>query len=169
MNVIVDTDGGGFVENGWIDNRVEIGASLRLMVAMPDPRCVQPTLAQEDLPKDTEVLRKLVRHNRIDVAGSGRYPRAGVYAVVESAGGIRAGDPVSAACAARSVGPAVARTAGRTGLIDEYTRRRAPTCCGTPSTWSDDTVSFSMFGWKPATTDVRRDTVDRKRRTSCAA
>lgn len=79
MNVFVDTDGGGFVENGWIDYRVEIGASPRLMVAMPDPRCVQPTLAQEDLPKDTEVLRTLVRHDRIDVAGSGRYPRVPWY------------------------------------------------------------------------------------------
>ena len=53
------------------------------------------TLAQEDLPKDTEVLRTLVRNNRLDVAGAGRYPCAGVYAVVESAGTMHAGDAVS--------------------------------------------------------------------------
>jgi hypothetical protein len=56
-----------------------------------------PTLAQDDLPKDTEVLPTLVWHNRLDVAGSGRYPCAGVYAVVESAGTIREGDSVSLA------------------------------------------------------------------------
>lgn len=43
------------------------------------------TLAQGDLPKDIEVLRTLVRHNRVDVAG-GLYPCAGVYAVVEASG-----------------------------------------------------------------------------------
>jgi len=53
------------------------------------------TLAQEDLPKDTEVLRTLVRNNRLDVAGAGRYPCAGVYAVAESAGTMHAGDAVS--------------------------------------------------------------------------
>jgi hypothetical protein len=54
------------------------------------------TRAQGDLPEDTEILRTLVRHNRLDVAG-GLYPCAGVYAVVEAAGSIRAGDRVSLA------------------------------------------------------------------------
>jgi len=39
------------------------------------------TLAQDDLPKDTEILRTLARHSRVDVAG-GLYPCAGVYAIV---------------------------------------------------------------------------------------
>ena len=49
------------------------------------------TMAQGELPKDTEVLRTLVRHNRIDVAG-GLYPCAGVYATVTAPGTVRAGD-----------------------------------------------------------------------------
>jgi energy-coupling factor transporter ATP-binding protein EcfA2 len=52
------------------------------------------TLAQDDLPKDTEVLRTLARQNRLDVAG-GLYPCAGVYATVESKGTVRPGDSVS--------------------------------------------------------------------------
>jgi hypothetical protein len=52
------------------------------------------TRAQEDLPEDTEVLRTLVRHNRLDVGG-GLYPCAGVYAVVDAGGIIHAADPVS--------------------------------------------------------------------------
>jgi len=68
---------------------------VRLSVSIPDPRCVITTLAQEDLPKDTEVLSTLVRNNRLDIAGAGRYPCAGVYAVAKSAGTMQAGDAVS--------------------------------------------------------------------------
>jgi hypothetical protein len=96
MNVVVDTPDEGFVENGWTGSSLQIGGSVRLAVFLPDPRCVMTTLAQEGLPKDTEILRTLVRHNRVDVAG-GLYPCAGVYAIVEAAGTIRAGDRVSVA------------------------------------------------------------------------
>jgi uncharacterized protein len=96
MNVVVDTSEGGFVENGWTGHSLQLGDTVRLTVFLPDPRCVMTTRAQEDLPEDTEVLRTLVRHNRLDVAG-GLYPCAGVYAGVEAAGNIRAGDQVSLA------------------------------------------------------------------------
>jgi hypothetical protein len=49
------------------------------------------TLPQGELPRDTEVLRTLARHNRIDVAG-GLYPCAGVYATVAAPGSARVGD-----------------------------------------------------------------------------
>ena len=94
MNVIVSTRERGFLENEWPGRGVQIGDRVRLSVAIPDPRCVMTTLAQDELPKDTEVLRTLARENRLDVAG-GLYPCAGVYAVVDSPGTIRAGDGVS--------------------------------------------------------------------------
>jgi hypothetical protein len=94
MNVIIDTRESGFVENDWIGRGLIIGEGIRLRIAIPDPRCVMTTLAQGDLPKDTEILRTLARNNRIDVAGS-LYPCAGVYATVESPGTMRKGDPVA--------------------------------------------------------------------------
>ena len=94
MNVVVDTPEDGFVENEWVGRSLQIGDTARLAVFLPDPRCVMTTVAQEDLPKDNEVLRTLVRHNRLDVAG-GLYPCAGVYTVVETPGTIHADDPVS--------------------------------------------------------------------------
>ena len=94
MNVIVDTLEAGFVENGWTGHGLQVGDGVRLGVAIPDPRCVMTTLAQDELPKDTEVLRTLARQNRLDVAG-GLYPCAGAYATVESTGTIREGDGVS--------------------------------------------------------------------------
>jgi uncharacterized protein len=95
MNVIVDTEEGGFVENNWIGQELAIGDVVRLGVALPDPRCVMTTLAQEELPKDTEVLRMLTRHNRVQVGSAGLFPCAGVYAVVEAPGMMRVGDRVA--------------------------------------------------------------------------
>ena len=94
MNVIVGTKAPGFLENGWVDRDLGIGATARLHVAMPDPRCVMTTLAQGDLPQDTEILRTLVQHNRIQVGSAGRFPCAGIYAVVAAGGTVRTGDPV---------------------------------------------------------------------------
>gem|GEM_PF-2801915 len=62
---------------------------------MPDAHCVMTTLAQDDLPKDTEVLRVLVRHNRLQVGDLGQFPCAGIYAVVARQGTVRVGDHVS--------------------------------------------------------------------------
>jgi uncharacterized protein YcbX len=93
MNVIVDTPACGFVENEWLGRTLAIGDDVRLGVALPDPRCVMPSLAQEDLPRDPKILKALARHNRIDVGGA-LYPCAGVYAVAESTGAIRKGDEV---------------------------------------------------------------------------
>ena len=94
MNVIVETPARGFVENEWLGRTLAIGDDVRLGVAIPDPRCCMPSLAQEDLPRDPQILKALARHNRIDVGGS-LYPCAGVYAVAEAAGTVHTDDPVS--------------------------------------------------------------------------
>jgi uncharacterized protein len=91
MNVMVGTPDNGFVENDWVGRDLELGDDVRLSITVPDPRCVMTTQPQGDLPKDTQILRTLVRHNRLDVLG-GPYPCAGVYATVEAPGTIRAGD-----------------------------------------------------------------------------
>ncbi len=95
MNVIVGTKEAGFVENNWIGRELAIGDAVRLNIALPDPRCVMTTLAQDELPRDTEVLRTLVRHNRIQVGDAGLFPCVGVYAVVQAPGTLRTGDSVS--------------------------------------------------------------------------
>ena len=94
MNVIVDTPARGFVENEWLGRTLAIGDDVQIAVSLPDPRCVMPSLAQEDLPRDPLILKALARHNRIDVAGV-LYPCAGVYAVAEATGTIRKDDGVS--------------------------------------------------------------------------
>ena len=95
MNVIVRTESHGFVENDWIGHELGLGNGTRLNVALLDPRCVMTTLAQEDLPQDTEVLRTLVHHNRMQVGDLGQFPCAGVYVVVAAPGTVRTGDHVT--------------------------------------------------------------------------
>ena len=94
MNVIVDTTEDGFIENNWIGHELAMGDAMRLNIAAPDSRCVMTTLAQDELPQDTDILRALVRHNRIQVGDAGSFPCAGVYAVVQSPGTLRTGDSV---------------------------------------------------------------------------
>ena len=94
MNVIVDTTARGFVENEWLNRTVAIGDDVQLNVPLADPRCVMPSLEQEDLPRDPRVLKTLAKHNRLDVGGA-LYPCAGVYAVAEATGTIRKDDRVS--------------------------------------------------------------------------
>lgn len=94
MNVIIGAKDAGFVENRWIGHTLALGDAVRLTIALPDPRCVMTTLPQDDLPEDTDVLRTLFRHNKIQVGEVGQFPCAGVYAVITAPGTIRLGDPV---------------------------------------------------------------------------
>lgn len=94
MNLTVATAAPGLVENEWIGRPVVVGDGVQLHVALPTPRCVMTTLAQQDLPADHGILRTLVQHNPMDVAGAGNFPCAGVYAVVAAPGRVRLGDAV---------------------------------------------------------------------------
>lgn len=94
MNLVVDTEQPGPVENEWAGRQLHIGQDVRLRVAIPAMRCVMTTLAQDDLPQDREIMRTMVGHNRLPIPGAGLFPCAGVYATVESPGTVAAGDGV---------------------------------------------------------------------------
>lgn len=95
VSVLTTSSEPRFVENDWVGRELTIGDAMHLKVAMPDPRCVMTTLAQDDLPRDTDVLRTLAQHNQVQVGGGGHYPCAGAYAVIGDAGTIRIGDSVA--------------------------------------------------------------------------
>jgi uncharacterized protein YcbX len=94
MNVIVGMTVTGFPENDWIGREVALGDAARLKVMLPDPRCVLTTLAQDELRKDPEILRAMVRDNTIQVGKAGPHPCAGVYTDVVTAGTLRVQDSV---------------------------------------------------------------------------
>lgn len=97
MNVVVESAGTGFVENDWTGRTLRFGDAAQLVPMIPTPRCVMTNLAQQDLPKDPNILKATAEHNRVDVAGQGLYPCLGVYAVVGAPGTIRVGDPIQIA------------------------------------------------------------------------
>jgi uncharacterized protein YcbX len=95
MNLVVDVEDDGFVEDDWVGHTLGVGDDVSMPVTLADPRCVMITLPQEDLPKDPGILRAAAQHNRVDIPGSGRYPCVGVYATVATGGSVRRGDQVA--------------------------------------------------------------------------
>src|SRR5580700_6239024 len=94
-NIVIRTTAPGFTENGWLDRNLRIGDDIVVRVIARTPRCAVPTLAHGDLPRDTDALRVLARHNRIKPLDSlDPEPCAGVYAQVLRPGHVRTGDPV---------------------------------------------------------------------------
>jgi uncharacterized protein YcbX len=92
-NIVVEIpDVEGFVENEWGGRQLSIGG-VTLGVAIPTPRCVMTTLANDDLPHDVGVLRALADHNRVTIGTMGSFPCVGVNASVSAGGTIRVGDP----------------------------------------------------------------------------
>jgi uncharacterized protein YcbX len=96
-NIVVDTGKlEGFVENDWVGKTLQIGDNVKLAITDPCPRCIMPTLAQGDLPRDLGVMNKGIMQNRIQVPFAGKpLPSIGVYARVITGGAIKHGDVLS--------------------------------------------------------------------------
>ncbi|SIM63012.1 MOSC domain-containing protein [Micromonospora cremea] len=95
-NLVLDTVGDAFAENGWVGRELRIGPDLVLAVLAPTPRCAVPTLAHGPLPRETGALRVPARLNRVEpLPGLGPEPCIGAYARVVRAGRVAEGDPVT--------------------------------------------------------------------------
>jgi uncharacterized protein YcbX len=84
-NVVVATEGAGFVENDWVGKVIRIGESVRLRIVKMCFRCVMVNLAQPGFDADGGVLAAAYEHNKGDL---------GVKGDVLSSGSIAVGDPV---------------------------------------------------------------------------
>jgi hypothetical protein len=85
-NLLIEPDDRGprLAELDWCGRTLSVGSTV-VKVHYPTVRCVMTTLPQQDLPKDPQVLRTIVRDANQNV---------GVYADVVSAGRVAVGDPV---------------------------------------------------------------------------
>ena len=61
-NFLVETDEIGFIENNWVSIDITLG-SLRCQVYDDTRRCIMVALAQRDLPRDTDVIRTILKNN----------------------------------------------------------------------------------------------------------
>ena len=85
-NLLVDIPGTDhpFPEQAWVGKTLSIG-SVTLKIDMTCPRCSMTTHGFDDLPRDTEVMRKLVNHSDGNL---------GIYASVQSPGKISLEDHI---------------------------------------------------------------------------
>ncbi len=95
-NIIVQSEPGteGFTENQWVGRTLSIGPDVLLEVSDPCPRCIMPTLAQGDLPKDPSLMRAMMANTVYVPFAQKALPSIGVYARVLQSGTIRRGDRV---------------------------------------------------------------------------
>lgn len=83
-NFLIETSESGFVEHQWVNQDVMLG-SLRCHVYDDTRRCIMVAVAQGNLPRDTEVIRTILKRNEA---------RAGVAMKTEKAGTVHKGDRV---------------------------------------------------------------------------
>jgi len=85
-NVVIETEPGlqGYVESSWVGRRLRLGG-IEIEGTLACPRCVMVTHPFADLPRDTELLRSVVRDAKQSL---------GLYARPVSAGRIALGDEV---------------------------------------------------------------------------
>jgi uncharacterized protein len=81
-----------FAEDALIGGSLRGASGLELLVALPTPRCVVPTRAQEELRRDPRILRTIVQRHRIDLGPFGRHGCVGAYAEVVHGGRLRCGE-----------------------------------------------------------------------------
>jgi len=92
-NLVIEVASDGFVENDWLGHTLRIG-DVEIQANVPTPRCVMTTLPQEDLPKDTGILRAAAQANPLDFGPFVKQPCVGLYADVAGGGSIAVGDEV---------------------------------------------------------------------------
>ena len=83
-NLLIDTDGEGFVEDEWVGSHIAVGEVV-FEIRKRCMRCTIPNRPQPGLSADVGIARSLARHHGLDL---------GVYAGVVTAGTIRVGDEV---------------------------------------------------------------------------
>ncbi|MEM7465474.1 MAG: MOSC N-terminal beta barrel domain-containing protein [Pseudomonadota bacterium] len=83
-NLLIDGAADGYPENDWCGKTIRIGDAA-LECVLPTVRCGMTTHATGELPKDTQVLRTIVKNSEQNV---------GAYANVVQAGEIKIGDSV---------------------------------------------------------------------------
>lgn len=83
-NILIECEEAGFLENAWAGRSLRIGTAV-LSLEVPCPRCAMTTVGFHELPRDTQIMRALVRSCRHEL---------GIYAECRRAGEIRVGDEV---------------------------------------------------------------------------
>jgi uncharacterized protein YcbX len=92
-NVVVDSGPAAeFLEDGWFGSTLHIGTDVVLDRVTRAVRCVMTTVEQPGMARDLRILQAINRENRVVTDLAGPLPCAGLFAEVDRAGTISAGD-----------------------------------------------------------------------------
>ena len=80
-NILLSTDGAGFVEDAWIGSELAIGAEVVLRLGPGMPRCVMVDAAQADVPAGIRVLKLLGDHHDLVLGLQAHVVRPGTITV----------------------------------------------------------------------------------------
>ena len=80
-NILLSTDGAGFVEDAWAGSELAIGPEAVLRLGPGMPRCVMVDAAQVDVPAGVRVLTALGRHHDLLLGLQADVLRPGTIAV----------------------------------------------------------------------------------------
>ena len=80
--MVIDTAGSSFLENGWVGQKLRLGA-IDMLAQEETKRCGMTMISQPGFEDDPEILRNIVRHNKRQL---------GIYCSVQSEGTIQVGD-----------------------------------------------------------------------------
>jgi uncharacterized protein YcbX len=80
-NILIDTAGGGFVEDAWVGRTLTIGDSVRIRITRRCIRCVMVTLPQAGLAADRRILTAAFEHNSGTLGIKGDAERSGPVAI----------------------------------------------------------------------------------------
>jgi uncharacterized protein YcbX len=84
-NLLLDVDGDGFLEDGWLGRRITIG-DVELRITAPTARCVMVDAAHDELPPDGRLLKLISDQNELNL---------GVKVDVIRGGTLTAGTPAT--------------------------------------------------------------------------
>ena len=85
-NILLETGGVDFLEDGWLGRRLILGQNVELRVTERTERCIMTTFGQSELPADPTIFRAIANHNALCL---------GVYATATTTGAVQIGDEVT--------------------------------------------------------------------------
>ncbi|GAA2139670.1 MOSC domain-containing protein [Nocardioides koreensis] len=84
-NFVLETEGEGMVEDGWVGTRIALGDELVVEIVQPMPRCVMVDLPQAGLPTDGGLLRTVTDLNQACLGVLATVVRPGTVAIGDEA------------------------------------------------------------------------------------
>ena len=94
-NLLIESEGAGFEENGWVGGELHVGSEVVLRVTYPTVRCAMPLRSQPALGKRSRLEREAGLFEAMNELNAAHPNHLGAYAEVLRPGSVTVGDKVA--------------------------------------------------------------------------